>query len=69
MPLIHVFTLNCLVLIICLYVDDMLIFGSNLKVLNNSNVLIAHFEIKDLGGADVILGVKIRKTEFGFSLF
>ena len=58
---------NCV--IICLYVDDMLIFGFNLEVINDTKTfLIAHFEMKDLGEANVILGVKIRKTEFGFSL-
>jgi len=54
---------------ICLYVDDMLIFGSNLEVINDTKMfLTAHFDMKDLGKANVILGVKIRKTDFGFSL-
>ncbi|KAL0373734.1 UNVERIFIED_CONTAM: Retrovirus-related Pol polyprotein from transposon TNT 1-94 [Sesamum radiatum] len=55
--------------IICLYVDDMLIFGTNLMVINDTkSFLSSQFEMKDLGEADVILGVKIRKTENGFSL-
>ena len=55
--------------IICLYVDDMLIFCSNLEVINDTKMFLSsHFDMKDLGEADVILGVKIRKTENGFSL-
>ena len=55
--------------IICLYVDDMLIFCSNLEVINNTKMFLSSsFDMKDLGEADVILGVKIRKTENGFSL-
>ena len=55
--------------IICLYFDDMLIFGFNLEVINDTKMfLTTHFEMKDLGEANVILGVKIRITKFGFSL-
>ncbi|KAL0286293.1 UNVERIFIED_CONTAM: Retrovirus-related Pol polyprotein from transposon TNT 1-94 [Sesamum radiatum] len=60
---------GCDFVIICLYVDDMLIFGSNLQVINETkSFLNSQFDMKDLGEADVILGVKIRKTENGFSL-
>ena len=49
--------------IICLYVDDMLIFGSNLHVINDVNsTLSANFDIKDLGEADVILSIKVTRT-------
>lgn len=55
--------------IICLYVDNMFIFGTNIDVINNTKLLLlSHFKMKDLGEVDVILGVKIRKTENGFSL-
>ena len=58
---------NCV--LICLYVDDMLIFGTNLHVVKETKKLLSSlFEIKDMGEADVILGVKIRKTNTGFSL-
>lgn len=58
---------NCV--IICLYVDDMLIFGTSLEVINKTKMfLCSKFETKDLGEADVILGIKIKKTENGFSL-
>jgi len=55
--------------IICLYVDDMLIFGTNLSVINEAKRLLSSlFEMKDLREVDVILGIKLRKTKSGFSL-
>ena len=55
--------------IICLYVDDMLIFGTNIHVVNETKKLLSsHFEIKDTGEVDAILGIKIRKTNDNFSL-
>ena len=41
--------------IICFYVDEMLIFAPNVNVINETkNFLYSKFEIKDLGEADVI---------------
>ncbi|KAA0032842.1 hypothetical protein E5676_scaffold359G00010 [Cucumis melo var. makuwa] len=58
-----------LCIIICLYVDDMLIFGSNLHVINDvKSMLNVNFDMKDLGEADVILGIKITRFENGISL-
>ncbi|KAA0060459.1 hypothetical protein IC582_014232 [Cucumis melo] len=58
-----------LCIIICLYVDDMLIFGSNLHVINDvKSMLSVNFDMKDLGEADVILGIKITRTENGIFL-
>jgi len=55
--------------IICLYVDDMLIFGTNVTVVNETkSFLSSHFDMKDLGEADVILGIKMRKIDNGVSL-
>lgn len=49
--------------IICLYIDDMLIFETNLKVVKNTKkFLFFKFDMKDLGEADVILGIKILRT-------
>ena len=57
---------NCV--IIRLYVDDMLIFGTNVHVVNETKQLLSsHFEMKDMGEADVILGIKIKNTNDGFS--
>ena len=45
--------------ILCLYVDDILIFGSSLKVIEEVNEFLTNnFEIKDLGEADDIFNIK-----------
>ncbi|KAK2442716.1 putative mitochondrial protein [Trifolium repens] len=55
--------------IICLYVDDLLIFGSNLPAVNAVKSLLGNnFDMKDLGEANVILGIKITRSEKGISL-
>ena len=49
--------------IISLYGDDLLIFGSNLHVINGTKTIIrSHFDMKNLGEANFILGMKITKT-------
>jgi len=56
-------------LIICLYVDDLLIFGSNIPAINSVKSLLSNnFDMKDLGEADVILGIKITRSDKGISL-
>ena len=56
--------------IICLYVDDILIMGSNNEVIKTTNEMFNNkFDMKDLGVADVILGIKISKTSYGLILF
>ena len=60
---------NNLHVIISLYVDDMLIFGSNMHVINETkNMLKSHFDMKDLGEANFILDKKITKTCDGIFL-
>lgn len=55
--------------IICLYVDDMLILGTSLEIVCETKVLLSSkFDMKDLGEVDVILGIKVVKTDSGFSL-
>nr|GEW87378.1 zinc finger, CCHC-type [Tanacetum cinerariifolium] len=47
--------------IICLYVDDMLIFGTDQnQVAKTKKFLSSRFSMKDMGEADVILGIKIK---------
>ncbi|KAL0294549.1 UNVERIFIED_CONTAM: Retrovirus-related Pol polyprotein from transposon TNT 1-94 [Sesamum radiatum] len=49
--------------------DDMLIMGSNRDViLTTKRMLTKHFDMKDMGLADVILGIKISKTSDGLAL-
>jgi hypothetical protein len=48
--------------ILCLYVDDMLIFGTSLDVINEVNTFFCQsFDMKDLGKTDVILNIKLIK--------
>ena len=56
-------------IIICLNVDDMLIFGTNLQVLiETKSFLRSKFDMKDLGEAEMILGIKITRTLNGLNL-
>ncbi|GJV47162.1 retrovirus-related pol polyprotein from transposon TNT 1-94 [Tanacetum coccineum] len=55
--------------ILCLYVDDMLIVGSNDKIIRSTkDMLKSKFDMKDMGLADVILGIKIIRTHNGLVL-
>jgi hypothetical protein len=52
--------------IICLYVDDMLIFGIDFESIENTkNFLSSSFDMKDLCIANVILGIRIVRNENG----
>ncbi|CAM8941689.1 unnamed protein product [Rhodiola kirilowii] len=55
--------------IVCLYVDDMLIMGPNLDVINSTKkILNSTFDMKDMGEADVILGIRIQRSNDGYTL-
>ena len=48
--------------IITLYVDDMLIFGTSLSMVHSTKrFLTLQFDMKDMSEAKVILGVKITR--------
>jgi polyhydroxyalkanoate synthesis regulator protein len=50
--------------ILCLYVDDILIFGTNLDVIKEvKDFLSQNFEMKDLGEAVVIHNIKLINGE------
>jgi hypothetical protein len=50
--------------ILCLYVDDILIFETSLDVINEVKTFLCQsFDMKDLGEADVILNIKLIKGE------
>ena len=56
--------------IIHLYVDDMLIFGTDLESMENTkNFLSTNFHMKDMGVADMILGIRIIRSNDGLILF
>ena len=55
--------------IICLYVDDMLILGTDMDVVKSTKDLLSlNFDMKDLGKIDVILGIKIIRNSEGITL-
>ena len=52
--------------IVCLYVDDMLIVSSDDKMITfTKNMFNSRFAMKDLGLVDVILGIKIKRPSDG----
>ncbi|GJT43612.1 zinc finger, CCHC-type containing protein [Tanacetum coccineum] len=52
--------------IICLYVDDMLIFGTDQNQVDKTKkFLSSRFSMKDMGEADIILGIKIKRENKG----
>ncbi|GJT03460.1 zinc finger, CCHC-type containing protein [Tanacetum coccineum] len=52
--------------IICLYVDDMLIFGTDQNQVDKTKKFLSSmFSMKDMGEADVILGIKIKHENKG----
>ena len=56
-------------IIVCLYVDDMLIFGMNMKgVCETKKYLSSMFQMKYLNEVDTILGIKIKRHSEGFAL-
>ena len=55
--------------IVCLYVDDILLFGTNIEIINETkSFLKMHFEMKDMGEASVILGIKLTQSTDGITL-
>ena len=55
--------------IMCLYIDDMLIVSSDDKMITSiKNMLNSRFDMKDLGLVDFILGIKIKRTLDGLIL-
>ena len=55
--------------IVCLYVDEILIIGSDEKtIISTKNMLNSRFDMKDTGLANVILGIKLIRTSDGLIL-
>ena len=56
--------------ILCLYLDDILIFGSNMHFINDVKFFLSrNFDMKDLGCVDVILGIKLIEKNDGMIFF
>ncbi|KAJ9561599.1 hypothetical protein OSB04_006759 [Centaurea solstitialis] len=55
--------------VICLYVDDMLIISTDLEGISETKkYLSSNFKMKDLGEVDTILGIKVKRTGSQISL-
>jgi hypothetical protein len=55
--------------IICLYVDELLIFGSNFQCVEETKkFLSSNFGMKDVGETDVIVGINIVRIVYVLSL-
>jgi hypothetical protein len=56
-------------IILCLYVDDILIFGTNIDIINEVKFFLSKsFDMKVLGEADVILNIKLIKEDSRITL-
>lgn len=56
-------------LIICLYVDDMLIYNYSLDIIHKPKIILFfNFDIKDMGETSVISGMKIIRNNDDFIL-
>ena len=52
--------------IICLYVDDMLILSHCMEMINETKRMLAsNFDMKDMGEANVIIGIKVTRVSDG----
>jgi len=49
--------------IVCLYIDDILILGNNDHIIKSTKKILTNkFDMKNLGVADIILGIQISRT-------
>ena len=46
-----------------LYGDDMLLVGNNMEIIEVNTYLSSKFEMKDLGTANLILGMEIKRND------
>ena len=54
--------------VLCLYLDDILIFSSNTHFINDvKSFLSRNFDMKDLDRVDVILGIELIKKNDGIA--
>ena len=63
----YVKTHNNVCVIVCLYVDDMLIIGTIMNIINSTKKMPnSNFDMKDLGLAYVILGIRIKRNLYSY---
>ncbi|WJZ84162.1 hypothetical protein VitviT2T_003781 [Vitis vinifera] len=57
------------IVIVCLYVDDMLILSDDMKgIIETKKFLSSTFKMKDLREVDTILGIKVKRNSGGYAL-
>ncbi|KAL0448134.1 UNVERIFIED_CONTAM: Retrovirus-related Pol polyprotein from transposon TNT 1-94 [Sesamum latifolium] len=57
------------IIILCLYVDDILLIGSCVEIIIETKSFLKNkFEMKDMGEADVILGIKLIRSTDGIAI-
>ncbi|GKD11562.1 retrovirus-related pol polyprotein from transposon TNT 1-94 [Tanacetum coccineum] len=55
--------------ILCLYVDDILIVGTNIEGINETKKFLSScFQMKDMNEVDTILGIKVKRHSGGYAL-
>ncbi|GKA50159.1 retrovirus-related pol polyprotein from transposon TNT 1-94 [Tanacetum coccineum] len=55
--------------ILCLYVDDILIVGTNMEGINETKKFLSScFQMKDMNEVDTILGIKVKRHSGGYAL-
>ncbi|GJR58704.1 retrovirus-related pol polyprotein from transposon TNT 1-94 [Tanacetum coccineum] len=55
--------------ILCLYVDDILIVGTNMKGINETKQFFSScFQMKNMNEVDTILGIKVKRHSGGYAL-
>ncbi|GJS73070.1 zinc finger, CCHC-type containing protein [Tanacetum coccineum] len=55
--------------ILCLYVDDILIVGTNIEGINETKKFLSScFQMKDMNEVDTILGIKVKRHSVGYVL-
>jgi hypothetical protein len=55
--------------ILCLYINDILIFGTSLDMINEIKTFLCQsFDMKDLDEVDIILNIKLIKGDNGITL-
>jgi hypothetical protein len=55
--------------ILCLYFDDILIYGTSLDVINEVKTFLCQsFDMKDMSDVDIILNIKLIKGGNGITL-
>ncbi|KAK4384379.1 Retrovirus-related Pol polyprotein from transposon TNT 1-94 [Sesamum angolense] len=57
------------IIILCLYVDDILLIGSCIEIITETKPFLKNkFEMKDMGEAGVILGIKLIRSTDGIAI-